>query len=498
MHIIVIRRCLSRYLDGDVYFQAFAPITSTETRLVPFDDSTLKQWDNKKYEDQLFYFNTRARPAVYEHAMHGAGLDHCYDCTSEIAILKQWLLRNEPSLSDAQLNERVAEESLRISRSLDSQRTLASGNADPGLRRAGIVQRQSIEGRPAYRVHTEARGFAVSEAANVAQKRGPSDSPSLPPGKVQRITESHHPHPGAGAVHDHDANSRNSSFVGSRDDREHAPDRDAGFRDRADSAPRSPRNLDESRNDDYQAQSRARFDVDKYSKMLGIGASGAVSSNYAITAGVAASSGGSNRGLGFTAAGASGASSSYARNEYPREKSSSQPSRPSNAHIFPHISCFRQWLSVYLYSRIMQGPNRFLDLSLRSLSEIQAALAYCWPSVYIHGHISCTAAPVAPTAQEQAELVQRFPSTLFRGFALNFSGKDGSLELSQICSSCRSIAEIDIVDVGLLAADIVMSEAALISILDSFHAVCAPACIMQGRTSCSIDNFTRFLLCMLH
>jgi len=452
----------------------------------------MKDWDNKKYENQLFYFNTRARPAVYEHAMQGAGLDHCYDCTSEIAILKQWLLRNEPSLSDAQLNERVAEESLRISRSLDSQRTLASGNADPGLRRAGIVQRQSIEGRPAYRVHTEARGFAVSEAASVAQKRGSPDSPSLPPGKVQRTPESHHPHSGAGAVHDHDANSRNYSFVGSRDDREHA-----GFRDRPDSAPRSPRNLDESRNDDYQAQSRARFDVDKYSKMLGIGASGAPSSNYAITAGVAASSGGSNRGLGFTAAGASGAR--YGPSEYPREKSSSQPSRPSNAHIFPHISCFRQWLSVYLYSRIMQGPNRFLDLSLRSLSEMQAALAYCRPSVYIHGHISSAAAPVAaPTAQEQAELVQRFPSTLFRGFALNFSGKDGSLELSQICSSCRSIAEIDIVDVGLLADDIVMSEAALISVLDSFHAVCAPACIMQGRTSCSIDNFTRFRLCLLH
>ena len=94
--------------------------------------------------------------------------------------------------------------------------------------------------------------------------------------------------------------------------------------------------------------------------------------------------------------------------------------------------------------------------------------------------------------------MQRFPSVLLRGFALNFSGKDGSAELSQLCSSCRSIAQIDIVDVGLLAADIVMSEAALISILDSFHAVCAPACIMQGRTSCSIDNFTRFRLCMLH
>ena len=121
----------------------------------------MKDWDNKKYEDQLFYFNTRARPAVYPHTVQGSGLDHCYDCLSEITILKQWILKNEPSLSEARLNERVAEESLRISRSLDTQRTLESGNADPGLRRAGIVRRQSIEGRPAYRVHTDARGFAV-------------------------------------------------------------------------------------------------------------------------------------------------------------------------------------------------------------------------------------------------------------------------------------------------------------------------------------------------
>jgi hypothetical protein len=456
----------------------------------------MKDWDNKKYEDQLFYFNTRARPAVYEHALQGAGLDHCYDCTSEIAILKQWILKNEPALSDAQLSDRVTEESMRISRSLDSSRTLASGNADPGLRRAGIVQRQSIEGRPAYRVHTEARGFAVSEAANAAQKRGSPNSPLLPPEKMQRTLESHEP--SDRIVSDYDANSRDSREdrqrcdANSRDSSFAREDRDR-YRDRADSAPRSPtRHLDDARSDDYRNQSRARFDVDKYSKMLGLSAPDAVSSNYAISAGVAGSAG-STRGLGFSAAGTPGAS--QGRNEHSREKPSAQPGRPSNAHIFPHVSSFRQWLSVYLYSRIMQGPNRFLDLSLRSLSEIQAALAYCRPSVYIHGHVSSSALADScsgPTVQEQAELVQRFPSTLFRGFALNFSGKDGSAELSQICSSCRSIAQIDIVDVGLLAADVVTSEAVLIPILDSFHAVCAPSSIMQGRTGCSIDDFTRF------
>jgi hypothetical protein len=142
----------------------------------------------------------------------------------------------------------------------------------------------------------------------------------------------------------------------------------------------------------------------------------------------------------------------------------------------------------------MEGPNRYLDLSLRPLLEVQDALVHCRPSVYIHGYVSSslrTAAFSSPTAKEEDELMQRFPSVLFRGFALNFSGKDGSAELSQLCSSCRSIAQIDVVDVGLLAADVLSSEDALIPILDSFHSVCAPGAIMQGRTNCSISNFTR-------
>jgi hypothetical protein len=89
---------------------------------------------------------------------------------------------------------------------------------------------------------------------------------------------------------------------------------------------------------------------------------------------------------------------------------------------------------------------------------VQDALAHCRPSVYIHGYVSSSANTVAfssPTAKEQEELkMQRFPSVLLRGFALNFIGKDGSAELSQLCSSCRTIAQIDVVDVGFLFADV--------------------------------------------
>lgn len=352
----------------------------------------------------------------------------------------------------------------------------------------------------------------MSEAVSSVQKRGSPDSPSLPPAKAQRTSESE---TGAIVASDHDANRRDYSSEARERDRfsHHREGAEASPRERGSTGarawdnrnpdrhsesesyrrdysgrgeserPQQHQNFDDSRSHNYRAQSSARFDVDKYSKMLGINSSDALSSNYAITAG---SSGSSTRGLGFSAS--AGPSAGYGRNEQARDRPAPQSSRPSNAHIFPDVSCFRRWLSVYLYSRIMQGPNRYLDLSLRPLLEVQDALAHCRPSVYIHGHVGPSVNTVAfssPTAKEQEELMQRFPSVLLRGFALNFSGKDGSAELSQLCSSCRTIAQIDVVDVGRLAADVLTSEDALIPILDSFHSVCAPGAIMQGRTNCS-------------
>jgi hypothetical protein len=48
------------YLDGYVFFQAFAGQSSTETRFVPMKD-TRKLWNFKKYESQMFYFNSVIR-----------------------------------------------------------------------------------------------------------------------------------------------------------------------------------------------------------------------------------------------------------------------------------------------------------------------------------------------------------------------------------------------------------------------------------------------------
>lgn len=52
------------YLDGDVYKQAFAPLTSTEARLVPDLNIPLREWNYKTYEEMMFYHNSTVREKV--------------------------------------------------------------------------------------------------------------------------------------------------------------------------------------------------------------------------------------------------------------------------------------------------------------------------------------------------------------------------------------------------------------------------------------------------
>ncbi len=87
----------SEYLDGDIYFPVWGPVTTTETRLVTHENSlATRPYDHVAYEQQMFYFNTRGRVARYQHSVdtstHVAeGLDYCYDCAAEIHILARYL-----------------------------------------------------------------------------------------------------------------------------------------------------------------------------------------------------------------------------------------------------------------------------------------------------------------------------------------------------------------------------------------------------------------------
>ena len=44
------------------------------------------EYDNTKYEEQMFNFNTVTRVALYKHDCVGEGIDYCYDCASEVWV----------------------------------------------------------------------------------------------------------------------------------------------------------------------------------------------------------------------------------------------------------------------------------------------------------------------------------------------------------------------------------------------------------------------------
>jgi len=49
------------YFDGNIYFEAYPPRNSTETRLHVTDTKSMKMYDTKKYQDQMFWHNQITR-----------------------------------------------------------------------------------------------------------------------------------------------------------------------------------------------------------------------------------------------------------------------------------------------------------------------------------------------------------------------------------------------------------------------------------------------------
>lgn len=78
------------YLDGTIYFLAYGNRSTTETRLLVDRDAKEKVYDCTKYENQLFYFNKFDRTNCYAHDIRVNGLDHCYDCRTEVYIIDKY------------------------------------------------------------------------------------------------------------------------------------------------------------------------------------------------------------------------------------------------------------------------------------------------------------------------------------------------------------------------------------------------------------------------
>ena len=81
-----------KYLDGKIYLQMYAANASTETRLLVKKNAPIKTYSLDKYEGQIYYHNRISRVCIYQHDIHNIdGIDHCYDCTLFMNLLKKYI-----------------------------------------------------------------------------------------------------------------------------------------------------------------------------------------------------------------------------------------------------------------------------------------------------------------------------------------------------------------------------------------------------------------------
>lgn len=72
----------------------------------------------------MYHHNTVTRTSYYEHDVQCEGIDHCYDCSAEIFILKQYLNKMSGTKKD-NINRDVSMMSLNISEYISTKgRTL--------------------------------------------------------------------------------------------------------------------------------------------------------------------------------------------------------------------------------------------------------------------------------------------------------------------------------------------------------------------------------------
>jgi len=83
---------VTRFLDGKLLLPVWGKQTTTEALLIPDADGKEKEYDHIQFEERMFYFNTVRRVQYYRHSVVGVrGLDHCYDCASEVFIMGKYL-----------------------------------------------------------------------------------------------------------------------------------------------------------------------------------------------------------------------------------------------------------------------------------------------------------------------------------------------------------------------------------------------------------------------
>jgi hypothetical protein len=134
----------TEYLDGEIRLPAYAPLTSTECRLVTTQGLALlpdRAYDNQAYERACAYHNTVGRVRAYAHDVELEGLDHCHDCSTFVRLVGAYLRRTGQSDGAADVGRFMR----RVFQSLGTGRTLASEYSRSSNRSAKSFPKRSYK-----------------------------------------------------------------------------------------------------------------------------------------------------------------------------------------------------------------------------------------------------------------------------------------------------------------------------------------------------------------
>jgi hypothetical protein len=93
------------YLDGTLIYPLWGEQKSSSSFLIP--NGKQKNWDVQRYRDQMYSFNLTTRAESYPHTVSANGIDHCFDCSGEVAAWELYSLSTGRVPSDFATSERI-------------------------------------------------------------------------------------------------------------------------------------------------------------------------------------------------------------------------------------------------------------------------------------------------------------------------------------------------------------------------------------------------------
>jgi len=126
-----------RYLSGDIYIQPWAPITSTETRLVGTRENLKKplvEYSEEEYTSKFVFYNNILRQfVIHENKYFDKEREICYcgDCALECQILEDYRTKINPTFD--------------ILEGIDILKRLTKFKRDPNIPPHGLYERTTYQ-----------------------------------------------------------------------------------------------------------------------------------------------------------------------------------------------------------------------------------------------------------------------------------------------------------------------------------------------------------------